>query len=101
MTPAQPCVSAECWSEFNGTHAPEATARKTAAAKVERPARVKDEITFLPAAVLYRLTRDTILVTRRDGARILIPKRDSSPRCRRYPRRYGPWWFLAEEIRMA
>jgi hypothetical protein len=57
-----------------GTRAPEATARKTIPAKVERAARVKDEITFLPSPVLYRLTRDTILVTRRDGARVLIPK---------------------------
>jgi hypothetical protein len=57
-----------------GTRAPEATARKTAPAKVESSSRVKDEITFLPSPVLYRLTRDTVLVTRRDGARILIPK---------------------------
>jgi hypothetical protein len=57
-----------------GTRAPEATARKTVPAKVERAARIKDEITFLPSPVLYRLTRDTVLVTRRDGARILIPK---------------------------
>jgi hypothetical protein len=57
-----------------GTRAPETTARKTVPAKVERAARVKDEITFFPSPVLHRLTRDTILVTRRDGARILIPK---------------------------
>ena len=74
QTPARPASHPNVGVRFNETHAPEATARKTAAAKVERPARVKDEITFLPAAVLYRLTRDTILVTRRDGARILIPK---------------------------
>ena len=55
-------------------HAPQAMARKTAPAKVESSSRGKDEIIFLPLAVLYRLTRDTILVTRRDGARILIPK---------------------------
>src|SRR6266511_1664798 len=55
-------------------HAPQAMARKTAPAKVESSSRGKDEIIFLPSAVLYRLTRDTILVTRRDGARILIPK---------------------------
>jgi hypothetical protein len=57
-----------------GTRALEATARKTVPAKVERAARVKDEITFLSSTVLYRLTRDTILVTRRNGARIFIPK---------------------------
>jgi hypothetical protein len=55
-------------------HAPQAMARKTAPAKVESLSRGKDEIIFLPSAVLYQLTRDTILVTRRDGARILIPK---------------------------
>jgi hypothetical protein len=49
-------------------------ARKTAPAKVERSSKGKDEIIFLPSAVLYRLTRDTVLVTRRDGTRILIPK---------------------------
>jgi hypothetical protein len=57
-----------------GTRAPETTARKAAPAKIERLSREKDEITFLPSAVSYRLTRDTVLVTRRDGARILIPK---------------------------
>jgi hypothetical protein len=57
-----------------GVHALEATARTTVPVNVERAARVKDEITFLPSPVLYRLTRDTILVTSRDGARILIPK---------------------------
>jgi hypothetical protein len=71
---ANPASQPDAGVRFNGTRAPEATARKTVPAKVERAARVKDEITFLPSAVLYRLTRDTILVTRRDGARILIPK---------------------------
>jgi hypothetical protein len=56
------------------TRAPEATARKTAPARIEIPLRAKDEIVFLPSPILYRLMRDTILVTRRDGARILIPK---------------------------
>jgi hypothetical protein len=55
-------------------HAPQAMARKTAPAKVENSSRGKDEIIFLPSALLYRLTRDTVLVTRRDGARILIPR---------------------------
>jgi hypothetical protein len=54
--------------------APQPTARTTAPAQVEKVSRTKDEIVFLPSPVLYRLTRDTILVTRRDGARILIPK---------------------------
>jgi hypothetical protein len=59
---------------FNGTRASQGTVRKTATAKLERTSRENDEITFLPSPVLYRLTRDTVLVTRRDGARILIPK---------------------------
>jgi hypothetical protein len=57
-----------------GTNAAKMTARKTAPAKIERLSRVKEEITFFPSPVLYQLTRDTILVTRRDGARIIIPK---------------------------
>jgi len=71
---ANPASRPDAGVRLNGTRAPEATARKTAPAKVERAARVTDEITFFPSPVLYRLTRDTILVTRRDGARILIPK---------------------------
>src|SRR5205823_6991904 len=71
---ANPASQPDAGARFNGSPAPQATARKTVPAKVERAARVKDEITFLPSPVLYRLTRDTILVTRRDGARILIPK---------------------------
>jgi hypothetical protein len=71
---ANPASKPDAGARFNGSPAPQTTARKTAPAKVERASRVKDEITFLPSAVLYRLTRDTILVTRRDGARILIPK---------------------------
>ena len=73
-TEANPASRPEAGVRFNGTRTPEATARKTAPAKVERSSKGKDEIIFLPSAVLYRLTRDTILVTRRDGARILIPK---------------------------
>jgi hypothetical protein len=57
-----------------GTHPAGTTARKTAPAKIERLSRGKEEIIFFPSPVLYQLTRDTILVTRRDGARILIPK---------------------------
>ena len=71
---ANPASRPDAGVRFNGTPAPQATARKTVPAKVERAARVTDEITFFPSPVLYRLTRDTILVTRRDGARILIPK---------------------------
>jgi hypothetical protein len=69
-----PASQPDAGARFNGSPAPQVTARKTAPAKVERASRGKDEIIFLPSAVLYRLTRDTILVTRRDGARILIPK---------------------------
>ncbi len=71
---ANPASQPDAGARFSGSPAPQATARKTAPAKVERSSRRKDEIIFLPSAVLYRLTRDTILVTRRDGARILIPK---------------------------
>jgi hypothetical protein len=71
---ANPASQPDAGARFNGSRAPEATARKTAPAKIESSSRGKDEIIFLPSAVLYRLTRDTILVTRRDGARILIPK---------------------------
>ena len=71
---ANPAPLPEVGVNTKGTRAPEATARKTVPAKVERAVRVKDEITFLPSPVLYRLTRDTVLVTRRDGARILIPQ---------------------------
>ncbi len=74
QTAANPAPRPNPGVRFNGTHTPESTARKTIPAKVERSSKGKDEIIFLPAAVLYRLTRDTILVTRRDGARILIPK---------------------------
>ena len=74
QTAANPASQPDAGARFNGTRAPQATARKTAPAKIERSSRGKDEITFLPSPVLYRLTRDTVLVTRRDGARILIPK---------------------------
>jgi hypothetical protein len=74
QTAANPASRPEVGVNPKGTRAPETTARKTVPAKVERAARVKDEIAFLPSPVLYRLTRDTILVTRRDGARVLIPK---------------------------
>ena len=71
---ANPASQPDAGARLNGSPAPQAMARKTVPAKVERAARVTDEITFFPSPVLYRLTRDTILVTRRDGARILIPK---------------------------
>jgi hypothetical protein len=74
QTAANPASRPDARVNPKGVHAPEATARTTVPAKVERAARIKDEITFLPSPVLYRLTRDMILVTRRDGARVLIPK---------------------------
>ena len=41
---------------------------------METPSRERDEISFFPTPTLYRLRRDTVLVTRRNGARILIPQ---------------------------
>ncbi len=70
QTPSEPDPAANS----KRAQAPQATARKTAPAKVERTSREKEEITFLSSPVLYRLTRDTVLVARRDGARILIPR---------------------------
>jgi hypothetical protein len=52
----------------------QATVKKNAPQKVEKVSRDKDEIVFLPSPVLYRLAQDTILVTRSNGSRILIPK---------------------------
>jgi hypothetical protein len=74
QTAANPASRPNAGVRFNGTRAPDATARKITPAKVESSSRGKDEIIFLPSPILYRLTRDTVLVTRRDGARILIPK---------------------------
>jgi hypothetical protein len=71
---ANPASQPNAGVRSKGTRAPQPTARTTAPAKVERPSRETDEITFLPSPILYRLTRDTVLVPRRDGARILIPK---------------------------
>jgi hypothetical protein len=71
---ANPASQPDAGARFNGSPAPQAMARQTAPAKVERSSKEKDEIIFLPSPILYRLTRDTILVTRRDGAGILIPK---------------------------
>jgi hypothetical protein len=73
-TAASPASPPDAGVSPKGTRAPVATMRKIAPAKVEKPSRVKDEITFLPSPVLYRLARDTILVTRKNGARILIPR---------------------------
>ena len=56
------------------TVAPEATVRRYAPAEMESPSRERDEISFFPTPTLYRLQRDTVLITRRDGARILIPQ---------------------------
>src|SRR5439155_2906654 len=55
QTAANPASRPDAGVRFNGTRAPEATARKTAPAKVERSSRAKDEIIFLPSDVLYRL----------------------------------------------
>ena len=52
----------------------QATVKKNAPQKVEKLSKDKDEIVFLPSPVLYRLARDTILVTRTNGTSILIPK---------------------------
>ena len=54
--------------------APEAPVRRNAPAKTEIASREGDEISFFPTPTLYRLRRDTVLVTRRDGARVLIPQ---------------------------
>jgi len=56
------------------TVAPEATVRRKAPAKRETASSERDEISFFPTPSLYRLQRDTVLVTRRNGARILIPQ---------------------------
>jgi hypothetical protein len=56
------------------TVAPEATVRRNAPAKRETASSERDEISFFPTPTLYRLQRDTVLITRRDGARILIPQ---------------------------
>jgi len=56
------------------TVAPQVTARRYVPAKTETASRERDEISFFPTPALYRLQRDTVLTTRRDGARILIPQ---------------------------
>jgi hypothetical protein len=56
------------------TVAPKATVRRKAPAKRETASSERDEISFFPTPSLYRLQRDTVLVTRRNGARILIPQ---------------------------
>jgi hypothetical protein len=56
------------------TVAPEATMKRNAPAKTEIASRERDEISFFPTPTLYRLQRDTVLVTRRNGVRILIPQ---------------------------
>ena len=56
------------------TVAPQATVRRYVPAKTETTSRERDEISFFPTPALYRLSRDTILVTRSNGARILIPQ---------------------------
>lgn len=56
------------------TVAPEATVRSRTPAKRETASGERDEISFFPTPSLYRLQRDTVLVTRRNGARILIPQ---------------------------
>ena len=54
--------------------APRATAGRNAPQNVGKVSRDKEEIVSLPSPVLDRLAGDTILVTRSNGARILIPK---------------------------
>ena len=61
-------------SVANKTVAPQATARRNAPAKTETASWERDEISFFSTPALYRLSRDTVLTTRRDGARILIPQ---------------------------
>ena len=56
------------------TVAPVAKEKSSGPAKTETVRQERDEISFLRAPALYRLSRDTILVTRRDGARIVIPQ---------------------------
>jgi hypothetical protein len=73
-TDANPASRPEAGVIPKATRALEMPARKNSPAKIARAARVKDEIIFFPSPVLHRLTRDTVLVTRIDGARILIPK---------------------------
>jgi len=61
-------------SVANKTAAPQAMMRRNAPAKMEAVSREREEISFFPKPALYRLSRDTVLTTRRDGARILIPQ---------------------------
>ena len=56
-----------------GPGAVKPAAMASAPAKTERLER-KEKIIFLPRPGLYRLRRDTVLVTRKNGTRILIPK---------------------------
>ena len=56
------------------TVAPGATVRRIAPAKRETASSERDEISFFPTPTLYQLQRDTVLVTRRNGARVLIPQ---------------------------
>ena len=73
-TEANPASRPEAGAFPKATRALETTARKNRPAKIARAARVKDEVIFFLSPVLHRLAWDTVLVTRRDGARILIPK---------------------------
>jgi len=61
-------------SVANKTATPQARMRRNAPAKMEAVSREREEISFFPKPALYRLSRDTVLTTRRDGARILIPR---------------------------
>ena len=74
QTGAHPASQPDATVNSKRAQAPRATARKNAPQKVEKVSRDKDEIVFLPSPVLYRLARDTILVTRSNGSSILIPK---------------------------
>jgi hypothetical protein len=73
QTAANP-ASQQVPSVAKKTVAPQVTARRYVPAKTETASRERDEISFFPTPALYRLQRDTVLTTRRDGARILIPQ---------------------------
>jgi len=74
QTGANPASQPDAAVNSKRAQAPRTTVGKNAPQKVEKVSRDKDGIVFLPSPVLYRLARDTILVTRSTGSRILIPK---------------------------
>ena len=70
-----------------GTRAPETTARKTAPAKIERPSRGKDEITFLPVARSLPAHAGYGSRYPKRWRENQYSKRNGSPRGRHQPRR--------------